>query len=91
MLRHLGDEFRHGAAWDRTLRENAEFIYKAGGRSQPVRLSNTLRYPSGKERYKFSSECLTTFRLAPGFTKRRGLPQNLLRLFASIENQSARR
>ena len=30
LLRHLGDEFRHGVAWIKTLRENAESIYKAG-------------------------------------------------------------
>jgi len=31
------------------------------GRSQPARLSNTVRYQIGKERYKFSSESLARF------------------------------
>jgi hypothetical protein len=60
LLRHLGDEFRHGAAWIKRCAKTLSLFTKPG-RSQPARLSNILRYPSVKEGYKLSSEPLARF------------------------------
>ena len=63
----------------------------AGGAPNPRACLTPLDIRSEKKDTSFRANPSPAFRLATGFTRRRGLPSNCLRLFASIENQNARR